>query len=317
MVEKTYNPIMQEKNIKTGIFQRLPIPDTKRAIILLSTISDSRLLCVTTDSNLRMSALAGKKYNRQIDIDLSPHDISFKNEVLSQDNISKFTITVTVTASVTDPERVYLEKVTNVGKYVESYLIGRIEDQASLFSIRDNVALKQELKDDIEGIRYLESGIKLEHVHVIVRIDKKYEEFLEQKQSMKYRTELERDKAKASEEMRGIYQDQITAIFSNFVTGEIGIEEAIQRSKKEMSQDFDERMRQIKEATDYIKSLGEEVLDNEIMTKSVNALLSSMISSIPNIAIEGGKTVSGVLEDNKAKENNIYRQFKDDEDEEG
>jgi len=306
MVEKTYNPMIQEKSIKLGIFQRLPVPDLKRAVILLSTISDSPILCITHDTNLKMSALAGKKYNRQIDIDLSPHDISFKNEVLSQDNISKFTITVTITVSVSDPERVYLEQVTNVGRYIESYLMDKIEDQASRFSIRDSIALKQELKEDIESIRYLESGIKLEHVHITVRIDEKYEAFLEQKQSMRYRTELERDKAKASEEMRSIYQDQITAIFSNFVTGEIGIEEAIQRSKKEMSQDFDERMRQIKEATNYIKSLGEDMLDNENMVKSVQALLNSMISSIPNIAIEGGKTVSGALEDSKAKEGNLY-----------
>ena len=59
------------------------------------------------------------------------------------------------------------------------------------------------------------------------------------------------------------------------------------------------------------------MLDNENMVKSVQALLNSMISSIPNIAIEGGKTVSGALEDSKAKEGNLYRPFEEDEDEEG
>ncbi len=316
MVEKTYNPILEEKDIKITFFQRLPIPDPKKALLLYSTISDSHMLCITYDTNIKISSLTGKKYNRQVDIDLSPHDIRFKDEVLSQDNISKFWVTITATASISDPERVYEAQITDVGSYAENYLIDRIQDQASHFSIRDTITLKQELKDEFQDICYLDSGIKLERIHVDVRADKKYEEFLEQRQDIKYRTELERDKAKASEEMRDIYRDQITAIFSNVATGEIGIEEAIQRSKKEMSQDFDERMRQIKVATDYIKSLGDEMLDDESKLKSVKSLLNSMITSMPNITIEGGKNVSGILEDNKTKEENIYRPLEDDEDEE-
>ncbi|MBE7722294.1 MAG: hypothetical protein E7243_22660 [Lacrimispora celerecrescens] len=167
----------------------------------------------------------------------------------------------------------------------------------------------------MSGISYLENGISLSNCNVIVQVDKKYESFLEKQLDLGYHTEFEKSKAVAAQEMKSIYSDQVTAIFSEFAAGTIGVEEAIQRSKKGLSQDFDERMRQIKEATDYIRSLEKDEMIREGDTlKNVQVLLNGIISSISDLSYAAEKEVAGTLEDHANEEAvNIYREFEEDE----
>ena len=123
MVLKTYDPIINEKKGKRSFFERLPIPEQGRAILLSSTISNLRMVCITRNTNIPMRELNLRKYDHQIDIDLTPHEIYFKNEVLSQDNVSKFSIMVSASARVSDPEKVYQERIRDVGQQVERNLL--------------------------------------------------------------------------------------------------------------------------------------------------------------------------------------------------
>lgn len=315
MVQKTYNPIIREEEVKISFFPKLPVPGINKAILMLSTIANSAPLCITRDANIKVADIRGKKYNRQIEIDMQPHDIGFKDEFISQDNVSKFTVTITATASVTNPEQIYENHITDVCSCIEMALTDQIQEIAANYSIDDNHNLRHELKEDISSISYFENGISLRNVNVVVRVDEKYQQFLAKNLDIKYQTELESSKAKAGKKMKEIYDDQIAAIFSGVAAGEIGVEEAITRSKANLSKDFDERMRQIKEVTAYIKSLEQdEMIDNKETLKNVNALLNGMMSSISNLSIESSGGASGILEDQEQKAaDNIFRPFEDED----
>lgn len=315
MVQKTYNPIIREEEVKISFFPKLPVPGINKAILMLSTIANSAPLCITRDTNIKVADIRGKKYDRQIEIDMHPHDISFKDEFISQDNVSKFTVTITATASVTNPEQVYENHITDVCSCIEMALTDQIQEIAANYSIDENHNLRHELKEDISSISYFENGISLRNVNVVVKVDEKYQQFLAKNLDIKYQTELESSKAKAGKRMKEIYDDQIAAIFSGVAAGEIGVEEAITRSKANLSKDFDERMRQIKEVTAYIKSLGQdEMIDNKETLKNVNALLNGMMSSISNLSIESSGGASGILEDQEQKAaDNIFRPFEDED----
>ena len=315
MIERTFNPILKEEAFKRSFFSKIPIPGPKKAVLLLSGAGGAEPLLIENGTQVRLADIRRGKYDQLVEIDLHPYNISFKEEVYSKDNISKFTVTVTATANVKEPDIVYQEQVHDVTQCVQDHTLAQIQEKAAKYSIRENAGLKDEIKEALSGISYLENGISLSNCNVIVQVDKKYESFLEKQLDLGYHTEFEKSKAVAAQDMKSIYSDQVTAIFSEFAAGTIGVEEAIQRSKKGLSQDFDERMRQIKEATDYIRSLEKDEMIREGDTlKNVQVLLNGIISSISDLSYAAEKEVAGTLEDHANEEAvNIYREFEEDE----
>lgn len=315
MIEKTFNPILKEETFKRSFFPKIPIPGPKKAVLLLSGTGETGPFLIENGTQVRIADIRRGKYDQLVEIDLHPYNISFKEEVYSKDNVSKFTVTITATASVTEPDIVYQEQVHDVTQCVQDHFLAQIQEMAAEYSIRENAGLRDEIKRALSDISYLENGISLSNCNVIVQVDKKYESFLEKQLDLGYHTEFEKNKAVAAQEMKGIYADQVTAIFSEFAAGNIGVEEAIQRSKKGLSQDFDERLRQIREATDYIRSLEKDEMIREGDTlKNVEILLNGMISSISDMSHRAEKEVAGTLEDNSSqKGGNPYQEFEEDE----
>lgn len=219
------------------------------------------------------------------------------------------------TAFVTEPDVVYEEQIRDVARFVEASFLTQIQEIASDFSIRDSANLKREIKDALGSVCYLENGISISNVSVMVQVDKEYEKLLRENRNLEYNTEFERKKAEAAKQMKEIYDDNITAIFSEFAAGNISSEEAIARSKKGLSQDFDERMRQIEKVTEYIKGLERDEMINKGDTlNKVNTLLNGLVSSVQNISLEDkGNEEQALEEREQAPAQEVYQSFEDDE----
>lgn len=312
MVLKTYDPIITEKKGKRSFFERLPVPDQGRAILLSSTISNLNMVCITRNTNIQMRELNFRKYDHQIEIDLSPHDIYFENEVTSRDSVSKFLVKVSASARVSDPEKVYQEQIRDVGQQVERYLLEVIRERAASCRMEEGRILSQDLKQYAEQFRFLENGIELRNIHFDVQMDEKYREHIEKIKEINYTTDLERNKALASKVIQELYPDSDVAAFSEVAAGKIGASDAIRQIKAGRSQDFDEKVRQFNAAMKILNDLGDTVDDpqKEIIAKS---FLNTMVPSSAMV-LEQGKQVSGILEDRGTKTDNRYRSFDIDED---
>lgn len=313
MIHKTYNPIIRDEEIKLSLFPKLPIPGPNTAILMMSTLSNSAPLCITQNTNIRISNIRGKKYNREIEIDMQPHDIRFENEYISLDNISKFTITITASAAVTDPESVYMNHITDVCGYIEMVLTDQIQECAGDYSIGENRKMREELKSELSDVRYLESGIVLRNISIGVKTDESYQQLLSGNRDIQYRTHLEKQKAKAGKEIKGMYGDHEDAIFAGIAAGKIDADDAFTRIKTVSSNEFDENLRKIKAVTDQIKELElNDMISNNDARNKTGALINGMVSSVPNLPIDHSSDTMGIS-DNHGTEDNRYRPIEDDD----
>lgn len=315
MIEATFNPILKEEAYKNSFFPVIPIPGPKKAIILIASGMKKGALMITNDTKVKTADIKKGKYDQLVEIDLHPNNICIREDVVSDDNISRFTVTIMATASVTEPDVVYEEQIRDVAGLAETVFLSQIQDIASEFSIRDNAGLKRAIRDALGDVSYLGNGISINSISVNVQIDKKYEELLKNRKNLEYNVELETEKANAAKMMQSIYPDNMTAVFSQFAVGEITSEEAVRRSKKGLSEDFNERIRQIKEVTEYIKELERDEMINKGDTiNNVHALLNGIVSSIPSIPLNDkiGDTKAVEMIEHKT-EDNIYTAFEDEE----
>lgn len=258
MKEQTFNPIIKEEIYQNGFFPIVPIAGPMKAILLYAEGKKYRPLIITNETMVKVSDIRRGKYNRLVEIDLHPHTVRFKEEVMSNDSISKFEITVSVIAQVSNPEIVYEEQIRDVCELVRNSLIEHIEEIASCYSVRNVLELKRELSDSLGGICDLESGIILKNVIINVKTDKKVEELLNNKRDIDLQLELEAKKAEAAANMKILYDDELIAIYSDMAIGKITPTEAVEKSKAHFSENFDERMRQIREITRYIQELEQD-----------------------------------------------------------
>ncbi|MBE7722295.1 MAG: hypothetical protein E7243_22665 [Lacrimispora celerecrescens] len=130
MIERTFNPILKEEAFKRSFFSKIPIPGPKKAVLLLSGAGGAEPLLIENGTQVRLADIRRGKYDQLVEIDLHPYNISFKEEVYSKDNISKFTVTVTATANVKEPDIVYQEQVHDVTQCVQDHTLAQIQEKA-------------------------------------------------------------------------------------------------------------------------------------------------------------------------------------------
>lgn len=314
MVELTFNPIIKEEAYKNGLFPIIPIAGPKRAVLLVAGNSFKTPLVITDESKITISDIRKGKYDQRIDIDMHPNNIRFRQEAVSADNVSKFTIILSATAVVTEPDVVFQEHINDVAGQVENLMLSQIEDKAADFSIRDSSLLKRELRELFSDVNYLGNGISISSININIQVDKKYEDLLKNKLDLKYNAELEQEKAYTAEKMKLIYKDDMTAVFSEFAMGKISSQEAIQKSKEGLAKDFDERMRQMREVTQFVKELEKDEMINKGDTlKNVNSLINKLFGSIDIMSLEGRNNLQLEMEE-EIDYDNIFQPFTDDED---
>lgn len=264
---------------------------------------------------MKTSEIRKGKYDQLVEIDLHPNNIRLKEELASDDSVSKFSVTISATAFVTEPDVVYEEQISDVARLVSDVFFNQLQDMASDHSIRDVAGLKYDIKDALGNGGYVGKGISIQNINVVVKSDEKYEQLVRSKTDLDYKLELERKKAESSKELHQLYQNDVVAIFSEMAAGNITAEEAVNKTREGLSKDFDERLRQIRAATEYIKELEkDDMIDKGNTLHKVRELLNGLVTSIPSVSeISEKEQKQLAFEEEDETKDSMYEPF-DDED---
>ena len=192
----------------------------------------------------------------------------FQIEAISHDKISKFTIEVNAVVQIIDPMIILNEQINDMGLKIENELSGFIKRLASEYTLNEAEILKEKIEQSLNTYTLLESGSKITNIMVIVELDSNYKNHLESERNIRYKEELEKKKAKAAKEVSSLYKDDITAVFSQVVDNKIDVVDAIQMIQKQRNENFEIKLEQVNQLTDYILKLEEtdmEPILNAIM----------------------------------------------------
>ena len=302
MILKTYNPIVNEEAYTTSFFPQIPYASPKTAVLLCRTGSNAKLL-ITENSKVKTSDIKRGKFNWQVEIDMHSHTIAFRGQFLSRDNVSKFEVEIRATASVSEPDSVYNQGVLDVAEAIEEEMRGRIQETASRYDLDSSEQLREAIKAELGDFYQLDSGIQVNNMNVLVRMDPKYEK-------LKEKTQYERIKAAEAQKIQDIYQDGCTAIFTEVAEGRITAAEAIDRVKKSLSDDFDERMRQLRAAAAFANELKEKDL---VRASGVSEQMEQMIRTLLADSGKKGQLNAPVQAPQLENEKNPYAPFDEDD----
>lgn len=283
MIESTFNPIVREELYKNSFFPQIPVPQPNSMILLYASGSATSPLIISNERTVKVSDIRKGKYDKLVEIDLYAHTVKFSEELVSSDNISKFHISISASAHVIKPAEAYHRGIRDVASLVENSFIDTIQECASQCSIRDIKKLKEDLKEELVGICDLADCICVQNIIVNVKTDKKIEELLNKEMEIQLRLELETKKAEAAVHMQKVYENDITAIFAELADGRINATEATARSKACLSDDFDERMRQMREVANFIQDME----DRDLITKADS--LNKVKTILGQLAIVGNR----------------------------
>ncbi len=297
MVVKTYDPIVQEEAYTASFFPQIPYVGAKEAVILYGA-DGNRKLVIREGVRVKTADLRKGKYNQKVKVDLHSHMIVFRDFYASSNGFAKFEIEVRASASVAEPDQVFEQGVRDVAEAVEEELRGKLQDLALAYELDDAAHLREKVRLELGDFYQLDAGITVNNINVQVRMDPKYEQLRE-------RTEYEKRKAKAADELKEVYQESVTAIFAQVAEGSITAADAYAMARKRKSEDFDEYIRQLRAAASFVNEMKEQDL---IRTSDVYDQMNQMIC---NLLLESGSGAGAGIPEKKKDggERDLYAPF--------
>lgn len=302
MILTTYDPITAEKAYTVSFFPKIPYAGPQKALILSGNGGERRLV-ITENTRVKTSDLKRGKFSRMAEVDIQPHTVAFKEKYLSVDRVSKFEIEIRATAQVREPEQVYEQGIHDVAQALLEEMEGHLQELAAAYELEESGRLREAVKSELGDYYQLNSGIEVRGIRVSVRMEQQYEK-------LRAKTQYEKAKAVEAKKLQNVYTDSSTAILAELAEENITAEEAVRRMKKGLSEDFDERIRQVR----AVAALAEELQNQDFlkgsgvaeqMGKAVQELISDSM---------GRKKIS--LEEKNPKleaKENPYRPFDEEE----
>lgn len=305
---ETYNPIGQTKSYENGFFSPIPIPPPGYAHVLTGGQNEAVPLVIQSRDIPRKEQIRQGKYCWITPVDIQTHGISFDADLLANDNISYFHLTITATARVEHPGQVCLDNTTNVAEAVRGSLLPELRGKAVRYQMDDIQQFRDEINNWLRDIILLNCGIQLSNIHADLRPDQAYinrKEALRkqrQEQEDKFRklqetAEYEKGRARVADELSKVYGSDVTQVFAEFASGAISPEEASKRiearRRTQSAEGFDEKMRQMRAVMDLVKMMQDNGIGSpdtlaqradqlwEILLASSGPSLDSGSSSIP------------------------------------
>lgn len=309
MVKKTYNPIKREEEYQNGFMPVIPIPAPKCAIILLAKKAGSGMLVLTEHSRIKKSDIKKGKYDYLAEIDTHQYNIQIEFKATSSDQISDFTVSFSGVAEVIEPDVVYREQIRNVAQHIENGILAEIQSMAADCRISERDFLKQNIENRFGAQVYIDSGISVSNINVLIKSDEQYERLMAEKRRIQYQRELDQMKSEAANEAKQQYGDAGTASFKEYIDGNITVSEAKERWREEEERDFNMRIHQAKEIIKIGQQLeGTDWEDKDVIERKASQVLQGLLSSGENTS-SGGR-ISMNTED-VADSQNIYRELED------
>lgn len=294
-MEETYNPIGRTEDYENGFFSPIPIPPPGYANVLTGGRDERIPLVIMSRDIPRKEKIRQGRYRWITQIDIQPHRISFEVDLLASDNISRFHLTADMTARVERPGQVCLDNLTDVAAAVKGTLLPELQARAIQYSM-DNV---QQLWNNVGGwlkdVMSLDSGIQLSNIQVHLQQDPAYinrrRQLLREEQEkedrlrkLQEKKEYETERARVADELSKKYGSDTIQAFAEFVSGALSPEEAArrleERRKKQSSDGFDEKIRQLEKVMELVKKMQESGMGTpDVLAQKADQLLQFLITS--------------------------------------
>lgn len=280
MAEKTYNPIGASEPYKNGFFDDIPIPPPGFAIVLTSSREQDVPLLIQNNSVPEKGRVRKGKYNQTTRVDVNTHDISFDAELLSRDSISKFYVSLNMSAQVHEPYQVIADNVTNVMATARSYLMPRIEEMASRYTMEQIQELRSSILDSFTKVTHLPCGICLMDISVQLRPDENYVRQQVKIQDLKNKQQYEIFRAGVADNLSKLYEGPVTQVFAEFASDRITAEEAAKRLQERSAKNFDESMRRYSQFLNMARQAQDMgIASPELLEDKTSQLLSAILSA--------------------------------------
>lgn len=270
MVKQTFDPILESGNYINKLFSKIPVPKTGMEIILFATSSGKKLF-ISKDPDIGPKKIYKGKYDKKIVVDVRAQTVSFCGMFQSKDIGVEFEIEVNASVKVTEPDIVWEMDVHDVAQILEREMNPKISNVASMYSCDDVRILQQDLGNAIGELFLTDIGISIQGISYIVKLEKAHEELIK-------KTSYERQRARAGKEISEIYENNnILSVFAEVADGSLGLEEAMRLARKNLSSDFDERMRQIREVRKFVEETrNSNLADHDQLMEQMDKLWQSL-----------------------------------------
>lgn len=310
MVKRTYNPIKREEAYQNGLMPKIPIPEPKCAIVLIARREGSRTKVITNESRIKASDIRKGKYDYLAEIDMHQNNIQIEIKAMSRDQVSDFTITLSGIAVVTEPDIIYREQIKDVAQHIENGVMTELQSMAADFDISEWDYLKRDIEEKFGAHVYIDSGISVNSISVLVKSDENYGRLLEEKRKIRYQRELDKDKSEAAEEAKQRFRDHGTASYKEYIDGNMSAAEANAQWREEQEKTFDMQMRQ---AQGFIQ-VGEQLENTDWVDKDQIARRAEEV--LQGFTLGGGSSNSGNrigMKGNGMDDSDIFREIEGDD----
>lgn len=292
---KTFNPVINECDYKNELFVKIPVPSVGE-VILLSGENGLLEIDPKNYNNISTRQIRAGKYNRQIRIDATAHEISFSFSVTSANNVNTFNFDVSAMCRVENAATIYRTGNRDICTLIKPTIENQIKNIAMDYQPSEISQLKNILRDPCSNNITAYEGIEISSINVEVDIDEKYKKHLETSLEIQNNTRIREEEIKASQRLAQIGIDETTAAYVDVVTDKSTLSDARNTLKQIDNADFDEKIRRI----DIMKKLLDDMVKSGRTTEETASQL--VAASIASLAPSSEQNQSSLLLNEKASE---------------
>ena len=266
---QTFNPILEDSKYQNSFFPIIPVPSPGTEVILYASISGKKIL-ITQTAKLKPKDIYKGKYDRKIVVDMRAQTVSFREKYGSKNIGVYFIVEVKAAVKVTEADIVWESGIHDVAASLEQEITSKIGDIACNYEISNVMLFQRHLKQQMGTLYLIGTGITIQGINYSVEIEEKYNQLFRQEY---YEEQL----SKSASEIQKMYENGAVAVFAEVAAQKISPEEAYERVQKSLSSNFDERMRQLREATQFLNELREkDFVNKEQITIQIEQILGSL-----------------------------------------
>lgn len=304
---KTFNPIISEAEYKNDLFVKIPVPCEGEVILLTG---ESGLLEIDTRSYKRISTrqIRTGKYNRQIRIDMTAHEISFSFSGTSSNNVNTFDFVISAMCKVKNAAVIYKTGIKDICSIVRPIVENEIKKIAICYEPADISYLRSKLTDSCFNNIVVHDGIEVLNINVNVDVDDEYKKFLKNLKNIDDNSELKKKEIELSQDLAQKGVNEAVAIYADVVNGKISLSDAAKMLKQIDNASFDENLRRL----NIVKDTLFDLVEKGILTEEQAALQLAL--PISSAVTPSNKKQSPLLLDESANEkssNNPYQVIDD------
>lgn len=309
MVKKTYDPIKREETYKNGFLPQIPVPEPDCAIVLIARKEGSKMVVIDRESKIKGTEIRKGKYDYLVEIDKHSYNIQIEIKVMSSDQVSYFTVLFSGMAAIKYPDIIYQEQIRDVAQHIENGVLSRLQNLAKKYNISEIDDLSHDIENEFKTPEYIDGGIGVRDISVLVKSDEHYEKLLEEKRKIRYQRELDREKSDAADEARQRFSNPGIASYTEYIDGNVSALEANENMREEMDKNLDLKVRQAEKIIKLGLQLEDEGwIEKEQMKKNAAEVMQNLLSSSESVSDKQRISMNSI-DEIEAKE--IYRKFED------